>query len=99
MSATNLDVQWNHFPLSRPSRVDLLCNHTIGSRIRMEPSSHRCPSCDSIIYCRRHRWCGVCGQVLPDDCRFTASEAQDVVAIVEVERQAHKAWLKRAAGN
>ena len=95
MNATNLNVQWNEFS---PFQVDLM-SHTVGSRIRIEPRSQRCPSCDSIIYCRRHRWCGVCGQVLPDECRFNASEAEVVELIVSAERQAHKAWLKRAAGN
>ena len=96
MSATNLNVQWNDFA---PFQVDLLSSHTVGSRIRIEPGSHRCPSCGSIVYCRRHRLCGVCGQVLPEECLFTASEARDVEMIVSAERQAHKAWLKRAVAN
>src|SRR5437867_910037 len=96
MSATNLNVQWNDFA---SFQVDLSNHHTVGSRICIEPNSHRCPSCDSIVYCRRHRLCGVCGQVLPEECLFTAGEAQDVEMILRAERQAHKAWLKRAAAN
>ena len=96
MSATNLNVQWNDVA---PFQVDLLSSHAVGSRIRIEPGSHRCPSCDSIVYCRRHRLCGVCGEVLPDECLFTSNEAQDVEMIVSAERQAHKAWLKRAGVN
>jgi len=61
----------------------------------LKPRGQLCPSCDSIIYSRRHRLCGVCGQVLPEDCRFTATEAETVEMLLKTERERHRAWLKK----
>ena len=60
-----------------------------------EPRERHCPSCDSIVYSGRHRLCGLCGQVLPADCLFTATEAQNVEMLLRTERQRHRAWLKK----
>src|SRR5256885_5449679 len=66
-------------------------------RIGVEPNERHCPSCDSVVYSRRHRLCGVCGQVLPDGCLFTVSEAQNVEMLLRTERQRHRAWLRKTA--
>ena len=56
----------------------------------------RCPSCDSIIYSRRHVLCGVCGCQLPESCLFNFSQAACVERTLEEERQRHRAWLRKA---
>src|SRR5881394_232753 len=63
--------------------------------IRAEPRERYCPSCDSIVYSRRHRLCGVCGHALPEECRFTAPEAESVEMLMRAERQRHRTWLKK----
>src|SRR2546427_6646773 len=35
-------------------------------RIGVKPRDERCPSCNSIIYSRRHDRCGVCERMLPE---------------------------------
>jgi hypothetical protein len=55
----------------------------------------RCPSCNSIVYARRHEWCGVCGRTLPKSCLFTPSEARQVELLLNHERERHRQWLRR----
>ena len=94
MSATTLNTRWDDGRRDRTLSV-FPGNPYLFSRIGVLPQERHCPSCDSIVYSRRHRLCGACGQVLPEDCRFTVSEVQVVESIVTIERQRHCAWLKR----
>jgi predicted nucleic acid-binding Zn ribbon protein len=55
----------------------------------------RCPHCSSVIYSRRHKQCGVCGEALPEGCLFSADEARSVEALLDDERQRHRKWLQR----
>src|SRR6266700_2399195 len=64
-------------------------------RIGVEPRSERRPSCDSIIYSRRHDRCGVCERMLPQSLRFTSTEVDKVDALLKTERERHRAWLIR----
>ena len=64
-------------------------------RVGVEPAERRCPACDSIVYSRRHKTCGVCGEALPESCRLTTDEAQRVDALLRTERQRHRDWLRR----
>jgi hypothetical protein len=57
--------------------------------------THRCPACNSIIYSRRHRLCGVCGSSLPEDRLFTPTEAKAVTRLLSVEKQRHRQWLSK----
>lgn len=57
--------------------------------------SQRCPTCNSIIYSRRHRLCGVCGQQLPVDRLFTLPEANAVARLVSIEKQRYRKWLSK----
>ena len=70
-------------------------NQDLFPRIGVVPKERHCPSCDSVVYSRRHRLCGVCAQVLPDDCLFTQTEAQNVETLLRTERQRHRAWLRK----
>ncbi|HTG45553.1 MAG TPA: hypothetical protein VK633_13585 [Verrucomicrobiae bacterium] len=64
-------------------------------RIGVAVQERRCPFCESIIYSRRHKLCGVCGVELPKDCRFTEQQAQNVQTIVREEKQRHREWLQK----
>ena len=94
MSAAILNLRWDDLvngqvPAVASKNPGLFC------RIRVQAQAHRCPYCDSIVYSRRHSRCGVCAQVLPEECLFTVSEAE------KVEREARKAKReeKRAAAS
>jgi len=92
MSASTLSIRWTDCDRNYPVALGGL-NQYLG--IRVKPSARHCPSCDSIVYSRRQRLCGVCGLALPEDCRFTATEAKSVEMLLRTERQRHRAWLKR----
>jgi len=51
--------------------------------------------CESVIYSRRHRLCGVCAAVLPDEILFDGAQAQNVSSLMREERQRHPSWLER----
>ena len=94
MRAATLDIQWNDRAGEQTPPISL--NGTISFPVfGVGPRERHCPSCDSIIYSRRHRLCGVCGQSLPKDCLFTATEAEKVEMLLRTERQRHRAWLKK----
>ena len=65
------------------------------SRIGAHLREQRCPSCNSIVYTRRHRRCAVCEKELPRSFLFSCAEADKVDALLKTERQRHKAWLLR----
>ena len=54
-----------------------------------------CPHCDSIVYSRRHKVCGVCCQPLPVACTFTDEESNNVRSLLAEERERHRKWLNR----
>ncbi len=94
MSASILNVRrndcdWNQAQPVVPGGQ----NQYFGARVK--PRERYCPSCDSIVYSGRHRLCGVCGQALPEDCRFTVPEAESVEMLLRTERQRYRAWLKK----
>src|SRR5213075_1738194 len=68
----------------------------LSSRIGVHLREQRCPSCNSVVYTRRHNRCGVCEQVLPESFLFTSDEAERVKSLLRVERQRHQVWLKKA---
>ena len=53
----------------------------------------RCPQCDSIIYSRRHKLCGVCAQELPPKFLFPAEDAQRLQVLMVSEQRRHRAWI------
>ncbi len=61
MSASTSNFRWSECDRNQP--VALGCqNQYLG--IRVKPRARHCPSCDSIVYSRRHSLCGVCGDAL-----------------------------------
>ena len=67
----------------------------LSSRLGIRLIEKRCPSCDSIIYSRRHNRCGVCERILPVNFLFTSDEAEKVNALLKTERHRHREWLMR----
>ena len=55
-----------------------------------------CPHCESIIYSKRHKLCGVCGKELPAACRFTHEEVRRIETLLAEERHRHRTWLRRS---
>src|SRR5262245_9163296 len=94
MNAATPNIRWND--RTGNQRLPILYGaRNPSTRIGVRTHAHHCPSCDSIVYSRRHRLCGVCGEALPPDCLFTATEAESVEMLMRIERQRHKAWLKK----
>ena len=54
-----------------------------------------CPYCQSVIYSRRHKLCGVCFEPLPNSCTFSDHEAETVKSLLQEERQRHRQWVSR----
>ena len=94
MSASTLNIRWTDCDRNQSLPV-VLGGQNQYFGIRVKPRQRYCPSCDSIVYSRRHSLCGVCGHALPEDCRFTATEAESVAMLLRTERQRHRAWLKK----
>jgi hypothetical protein len=47
----------------------------------------RCPACNSVIYSRRARLCGVCSAPVPEELRITGEQAKKIGDMVkEAER-------------
>jgi hypothetical protein len=69
------------------------------TRIGIGLREQRCPSCNSVVYTRRHSRCGVCERELPASFLFTPAEAEKLEALIRAERQQHQAWLTKYAGN
>lgn len=91
MTTTLLEPTWttirNHQPALSPFQL---------SRSIVPPQPQvRCPICNAVIYCRRHKHCGVCAEELPETVRFTESEALKVEAVVQFERRQHRAWMRK----
>ena len=95
MSATTLSIRWNDYDRDQ-AVAGILAGGNPFFKVGVKPLERHCPSCDSIVYSRRHRLCGVCGRGLPEDCLFTSTEAENVEMLLKTERQRHRVWLKKA---
>ena len=93
-AAATLTIQWSKHSGSGEPQASF-GNHFLSSRIGVRLREQRCPSCNSVLYTRRHNRCGVCEQVLPGSLLFTKDEAEKVDALLRTERQRHRAWLMR----
>jgi len=89
MNAAALNIRWTDCDRNQSLPI-VLGDENPSFSLGIEPRERHCPSCDSIVYSRRHRLCGVCGEALPTDCLFTATEAQNVEMPLRSERQRHR---------
>jgi hypothetical protein len=74
--------------------VDLHDSNLFSRGVKVQ-RERRCPNCDSIIYSRRHKACGVCAEPLPLACLFSVQEAESVERLLDEERGRHRKWLQR----
>jgi len=94
MSAATLSIRWTNCDRNQALPVVFGGQNSFIS-IGVKPCERHCPACDSIVYSRRHRLCGVCGHALPEDCLFTVTESESVELLLRTERHRHRAWLKK----
>ena len=95
MNTATLAIDWNQ--ATGTNAVPLIFNQNLSvfAMIGVKRRETRCPSCHSIIYSRRHKLCGTCGEMLPPQCRFDESETERVQALIQTERARHRVWLQR----
>src|SRR5882672_493580 len=67
----------------------------LSTRIGIKLREQRCPSCNSLVYTRRHSRCGVCEQELPENFLFNRAEAERVDGLLRAEQQQHRLWLRK----
>jgi hypothetical protein len=96
MSAMKLNIQWLEFVKSKPVPVSPVHSAKL-ARLGVEPEAHQCPCCNSPVYSRRLKVCGVCGNELPREVRFTLDESERVDQLLKTERERHRRWLRRTA--
>jgi hypothetical protein len=59
------------------------------------PTQLRCPHCESIIYSRRSKRCGVCDCQLPEELLFSPEETQRIERLMQSERERHRRWMTK----
>jgi hypothetical protein len=74
--------------------VDLNDTTFFSRGVKIE-AERRCPHCNSVVYSRRHKLCGVCTEPLPDACLFSDEQAQNIRSLVDEERARHRVWLQK----
>jgi hypothetical protein len=103
MSAAKLRIEWNEgedrelseavgpSPESTTSQKRFAFVREIASAV----TTLRCPHCESIVYSRRSKVCGVCSRELPEKFLFSPREAARVENILRSERSRHRKWMNR----
>jgi hypothetical protein len=97
MSAAHLDLTWDAQDELESQPVAIAWKsrlHWVREIGHPGPPA-RCPECESIIYSRRHRLCGVCSHPLPDHLLFSFRDSQRVSQLLETERARHRRWLEQ----
>jgi hypothetical protein len=96
MSAARLDLDWNGLNGVVGNAVAFMAQTSLHLVRRIGPTHRpgRCPGCHSIIYSRRHKLCGVCGQPLPGELLFSPAEAEQVKHLLRAEQARHRKWVK-----
>ena len=102
MNAAKLDIDWKQPDLQdelAPVRIvgvfEALRQRAYARQVVSPHSAAKCPHCESIIYSRRNKLCGVCGEVLPPGLLFSPSEARRIEKLLQSEKLKHKGWMHR----
>ena len=104
MSAAKIEIQWDRAEsrngFSAPVKIVGAPGRTADSAtytraLSSAQNAVRCPHCESIIYSRRAKLCGVCDQTLPQEMLFSPNEAGRIETLLAQERQRHKRWMER----
>jgi len=101
MSAAYLNLVWDTESELGSFSVPVQAVGTVGLVRQIGPQRKvvRCPQCRSIVYSRRHRLCGVCGEELPEQLLFSVVEAARVERLLAYERSQHRKWLEQRTSN
>jgi hypothetical protein len=92
----HLDITWEkHYESSALlTAVRVQINPALTRQLSPARQPARCPECKSIVYSRRHKLCGVCGEPLPNFVLFSLEESRRIEAIICNERSRHRQWLQ-----
>jgi hypothetical protein len=104
MNVMKLEVEERNASLALSSGVKQGLSHAAGSsldapfleRRHWPHKKFRCPECNSIVYSRRNKLCGVCGELLPSSFLFNDHETFQVEALLRNERERHRRWMSRS---
>jgi predicted nucleic acid-binding Zn ribbon protein len=101
MSGVKLKVTWEDktgdqfFPTLEEAGESAFNDSPLSRRIGPAPTTLRCPHCNSIIYSRRSKLCGLCSHALPKEFLFNSSEAQRIENILRTEQRRHRQWMSK----
>jgi hypothetical protein len=66
------------------------------ARLGVKAGAAWCPHCQSLIYSRRQKFCGVCEKELPGSLVFSERQSLNVKSLLEEEREKHRRWLRKS---
>ena len=97
MSGQHSDWTWQTVNQAEDLTVTMLDRAPAAVVRQISPRGRpvRCPSCQTIVYTRRHRLCAVCSEPLPHELLFTIAEADRIEGLLREERDRHKKWMER----
>jgi predicted nucleic acid-binding Zn ribbon protein len=103
MNGVKLKVIWEDkadgdqfFPTLEESGKSKFHDAPLSRRIGPAPIALRCPHCNSIVYSRRSKLCGLCSQALPEEFLFSSSDAQRIENILRTEQRRHRQWMSKS---
>ena len=88
--ATPVSIDWRE-----PACDEAAISLGLVRQIAEPRSDLRCPGCRGVIYTRRHKLCGVCGEELPGELLFSESQALRIEGLLKSEREQHRAWMRK----
>lgn len=104
MSVARLEIEWKDKPDEHVAAVPLtktgwtenkLKNPDISRPLTTAASPSHCPHCESIIYSRKAKLCGVCSLPIPEEIRFGQTETKRIQTLLEIERHKHRRWVNK----
>jgi len=104
MSTGKLEIEWQDTPDESVASVPLntagwvgskLKNPTLTREIATAPGAGRCPHCQSIIYSRKAKLCGICSHPIPEEMRFNSTDTNRVQTLLDIERRRHREWINK----
>ena len=104
MSGAKLNIEWKQTDMpdgfSAPVRIigtleEAMDRRVYTRQISSAPTALKCPRCESVIYSRSNRLCGLCGEALPEGLLFSAAESRRIKNILNSEKRRHKGWMLR----
>lgn len=104
MSLAKLEIEWKDasdehvvcVPLTKVGWTENKLGNPVVSRpITPVASPGHCPHCQSIIYSRKAKLCGVCSGPIPENIRFGQTETKRIQSLMDIERNKHRKWISK----